>query len=357
MNLDPLFWLPFTYRQRCYLGLHAWRFDARLSYGHRTAFRAQKHRFLQCHGYPLDLASPRSFNEKIWYKKIFDRNPLIPVVADKLRVRDHVRSVLGNTVADQILIPLLHATRDPADIPFGDLPSDYIIKSNYGSGCNLIVSADRKPSRRAIIRTCQRWLCKAHGITNLEWAYQGNTRHVLIEKLLKDERSPFLYDYKFHMIHGRCAFIQVDIERGSNHSRRLYTPTWQPLNVQYRLPIGPVQKPPTDLDRLSWLAEQLSAGFDYIRIDLYSVAGKSYFGEMTNYPASGLGRFTPRSFDDELGSQWSLPRGGKHPAPSLPEPCHPLLADNHRSSCRHPSDAWQRFKAKHERQEPAATLL
>lgn len=115
-------------------------------------------------------------------------------------------------------------------------------------------------------------------------------------------------DYKFFVIYGEVAAIQVDTGRHAVHRRRVYFPDWSVTEVQLGPhELAPLQPPPPNLDRMIAIAAELGAEFDFIRIDLYNVNGEVYFGEVTPYPSGGLDRFIPSSFDTELGAKWKLP--------------------------------------------------
>ena len=147
-------------------------------------------------------------------------------------------------------------------------------------------------------------MARDYGLRKREWAYVNIKRKLIIEPLLRDADGQLPDDYKFHMIHGKCAFIQVDRERFRHHSRTLYDPDWSLLPVSYQYRQGEKVEKPDQLDYMLDLARRLSRPFDYIRVDLYEIDGKVYFGELTNYPESGHGTFDPVSFDFELGKKW-----------------------------------------------------
>lgn len=257
-------------------------------------------------GYRLNLKAPKSFNEKINWKKINDRNPLLPIVADKYLVRDYLRDVLGKETAEIILVPLLYVTNKSETIPFDDLPEEYIIKANHRSGSNIIIEKGTYINRKQIIRYCNDLLNKPYALLKHEWAYQNIDRKIIIEKLMRDNAGKLPKDYKFNMIHGKCELIQVVHDRFTNVTKSFYTKEWIPVEIRREGKQGPIQnKPPINLSEMLRIAQRLSEPFDYIRIDLYTIENMLYFGEMTHYPLSGLGPFLPNSFDFVLGAKWA----------------------------------------------------
>ena len=272
----------------------------------RLGYPLERRNFQKAHGYPLNLAAPRSFNEKICWKKIYDRNPLLPVLADKFAIRQHIVDVLGEDAAANLLIPLLHVTEDPETIDFDRLPDAFVVKSNHGSGHNVLVHDKGTIDRAGLMRTCRGWLKTQYGVRAHEWAYEHTPRKILVEAMLRDSTGQVPPDYKFSMIHGECAFIQVDSDRFGDFTRTLYDETWEKLDVAWKRKAGAPIPRPEKLPAMMELARRLAVGLDYIRIDFYVVDGAIFLGEMTNYPARGRGRFWPQSYDFELGSRWTV---------------------------------------------------
>jgi len=273
-------------------------------------YKLEKTRFYKKVGYQINLKNPKSYNEKIVWKKINDRNPLLPITADKYQVRSYLQEVLGEEKAKAILIPLLYVTDQPETIPFERLPSDFIVKPTHASGLNIIVE-NGNFDKKEIIKTCRRWLKTPYGLEKLEWAYQPIKRKIIIEKLLRDDDGNIPKDFKFYMFYGKCKSVHVSVhvifDRKDNHSRSYFNEKWNFLSVK-RLPspLGPKIKKPKHYKIMLELAEKLSKPFDYIRVDLYNSNGKIYFGEFTHYPASGTGKYEPRSFDFKLGKYWKI---------------------------------------------------
>jgi len=108
------------------------------------------------------------------------------------------------------------------------------------------------------------------------------------------------------MINGKCAFVQVDYDRYANFTRTLYDSEWNRIDAEWKRKRGKAIPRPPQLEKMLALAEKLSASLDYIRIDFYVQDERVFLGEMTNYPARGRGKFTPQSFDFELGKRWKL---------------------------------------------------
>ena len=268
-------------------------------------YKLEKIKFYKELGYQLNFKNPKSFNEKIIWKKINDRNPLLPVTADKYQVRSYLQEVLGEEKAEEICIPLLYVTDKPETIPFDKFPSSFIVKPNHASGRNIIVE-NGYFDKKEIIKTCRRWLNTPYGLEKLEWAYQPIKRKIIIEELLYDEDGNVPKRFKFHIFHGKCKLIRVFF--GKKHaSLSHFDEKWNFLPVKMStLPQEPKIRKPKNYKSMLSLAKKLAEPFDYIRVDLYNLNGKIYFGELTHYPNSGGSRFEPNSFDFELGKHWKI---------------------------------------------------
>lgn len=254
-------------------------------------------------GYTPNLRNPITFNEKITWRKLYDRDRFLPFVADKYKVREYVRERLKHFEGD-ILIPLLYETKNPSDIPFNDLPENYIVKANHGSGTNLIQTKRNHTPEEKIVRICKQWLSTSYGIDKHEWCYQNIERRVIIEELILDENGKPPADYKFHMADGECIFLQVDFDRSENHTRTLIGPgEWERIPATFKFSKGRMPRKPDNLETMKKIAQSLSQELPYARVDLYSVNEKVYFGEITNYPGSGMEQFKPVYYDHFFGKK------------------------------------------------------
>ena len=270
-------------------------------------YKLEKIKFHKKVGYQLNLNNPKSYNEKIVWKKINDRNPLLPITADKYKVRSYIKKALGGKKAKEILIPLLYVTDKPVTIPFESLPSTFIVKANHDSGSNIIVKNSHF-DKKEIIRTCRRWLRISYGLEKLEWMYQPIKRKIIIEKLLLDDDGHIPKRYNFQMFHGKCKSIHAIFSNKMNISSvSSFDEKWNFLSVKISgYPQGPKIEKPKNYEIMLELAEKLAEAFDHVRVDFYNLNGKIYFGELTHYTASGMGKFEPISFDFELGQHWKI---------------------------------------------------
>lgn len=272
-------------------------------------YKYEKYKFYKAQGYKLNLRNPKTFNEKIVYKKLNDDNPLIPIIVDKYEVRNYIKELIGEERANEILIPLLHVTNNPNDIPFNDLPDKFIVKSNHGSGQIMIITPENNKSKKEIINKCYEWLNEPYKNLERLWFVSKINRKILIEKLLIDSSGNIPKDYKFHVFNGKCELVHVIFDKYNNNSTKksFYDRKWNKLNVvKGRFEQGDEVDKPNNSERMFLLAEELGQEFDFIRVDLYEIDSKIYFGELTPYPSTGRAKFEPQTFDFELGSYLKL---------------------------------------------------
>lgn len=262
-------------------------------------------------GYPLDLNNPKTLNEKIQWLKINDRTPLHTKCADKYAVREYVSEKVGK----EYLIPIVFETKNPRDIIPENLPDfPIIIKANHDSSGGIIV---RDKSTVNWIKT-QNMLASFLDINYYyrfkEWQYKNIERRIIVEKLLTDDQGAIPFDYKFHCFHGKVEFIQLDLNRFTNHMRNMYDRNWTLLPFNWcnfidgkpKLENGGHVDKPKCLREMIIIAEKLSEAFKYVRIDLYEFNNRVYFGEVTFHPCSGAKVIHPEEWDYKFGEMIDL---------------------------------------------------
>jgi hypothetical protein len=256
----------------------------------------------------LCLFKPKTFNQKLHYKMIYDRRPLLVTFADKLQAREYVRQKIGG----EVLVNLLAVAGRPEEIRFELLPQRFVLKANHGSGFVRVVKNKLLEDESDLRRTCQQWLSKNYAELTGEWVYKSIPPKIMVESFLDGGHGEVAYDYKFFVFNGKVFMIQVDMDRYTCHRRDLFTTEWERLDVRYRLPnsIKPVPKP-AGLEMMMKIAGRLGEETDFVRVDLYEVGGQVFFGELTSFPLNGGTPFEPKEFDAVLGAQWRIEGYGK----------------------------------------------
>ena len=241
---------------------------------------------------------PVTFTEKVDWRVVHDRRPLIGRLGDKLAMREYAAGVCPGLPVPAVL----WTGTDVAELADVDLPGRWVLKPNHGT-MRVHIGTGR-PDVAELRRTTTGWLDEPLFRTRGEWVYSQARRLLLVEEFLGSGDPPA--DHKFLVFGGRVEVVQVDTGRFGEHRRRLYTRHWTPVDVREAVAPGPVTPPPASLPRMLEVAEALGADFDFVRVDLYDVGGEVWFGELTPYPGGGLDPFDPE-LDQRLGALWQLP--------------------------------------------------
>jgi len=249
--------------------------------------------YLWRHKRRLRLAAPTRFTEMVQVRKLYDRDPRLPLLADKLAVKQFVRDRLGS----QWVIPTLwHGSALPA-APAWEGP--FVVKARHGCRQSLYVRTGRE-DWQAIRHTAAGWMRRAYGAWLDEWLYRHIERGILVEPFIGvGDRLPV--DYKFYVFHGRVEFIQVHVDRESRHRWMLFDRAGKRVSAPSR---DPDPAMPARLARIIEAAEALGRGLDFVRADFYAESGRPRFGELTFYPGSGLDPFDRPALDLEMGRIW-----------------------------------------------------
>jgi hypothetical protein len=251
-----------------------------------------------------NLIKPKTFNEKVLHRMLFDRRRVLTQLADKAAVRSYVEARLG----PQILPRLYYLTTRPETIPFEELPERFVVKPTHGSGWVQIVADKSALDCARLIEVCTKWVNQSFYEISREWPYKHIEPRILVEEFIDDGTGNAPIDYKLFVFGGTVEMIQVDLGRFTDHKRRLYSPTWEklPVLLQFDDVTGDVPRP-MHLTEMVAAAETLGRDLDFIRADFYDASGRLYFGELTTTPEGGRGRFRPKEFDLYLGGRWQLP--------------------------------------------------
>lgn len=256
-------------------------------------------------GKRLDLKNPLTFNEKLQWLKLYDRKPEYSIYVDKFEVRKYITGTIG----EDFLIPLIGVYKSVDDILWNELPKRFVIKCTHGSGSNIICWDKDNLNIKKAKKKLNKWMKKSWYWFGREWPYKAVKPRIIIEEYMTDETGIQLKDYKIFCFNGEPKLIQVDFDRFIDHKRNLYTIDWEYINARIAYPncANILIPKPKSLDKMLDIARKLSKNIPHVRVDLYSVEDKIYFGEMTFFHGSGFEQFEPESFARKMGEWIKLP--------------------------------------------------
>ena len=264
-------------------------------------------------GHRLDLNHPKTFTEKIQWLKLYNRRPEYTLMVDKYAVKKYVADIIG----EKYIIPTLSVWDKPEDIDWDALPNEFVLKTTHGGGSGgVVICKDKKTfDRNKAILTLRDSMNSDIYRSLREWPYKDVKKRVLAEKYMapKDMVNNPIYDlsdYKFFCFNGEPKYCQVIRDRHSKESIDFYDMNWRHqefvgLNPIASNGINPVPRPLL-LDDMICICHKLSENMKFVRIDMYVIDNRIYFGEITFYPASGMGLFNPDKWNEELGNLISL---------------------------------------------------
>ena len=258
-------------------------------------------------GKKLDLENPKEFNEKIQWLKLNYRPSILNQLVDKFEVKKYISAKIGSAYLNSTLGIYKHFD----DIDFDKLPQKFILKATHACRNNLIVYDKNELDKTEVKKLITKWLNRNYySRSNLEWAYKDVQPRIIAEPLLTDNKNEVLNDYKFFCFNGEPKFLQLDIGRGINHSRSYYDMNWSKLSfgdLLQKTHMGEVEEP-KNLKEMIRLARILAKPFPFVRVDFYSIKGKTIFGEMTFYPGDIKKEFTPSPYNKIIGDYLNLPK-------------------------------------------------
>jgi hypothetical protein len=262
--------------------------------------------YLKHFGKFADLKNPKSFNEKLQWLKLHERNKEYSTLVDKYRVKKYVADIIG----EEYIIPTLGVWKYPKDIEFDKLPNQFVLKWNHDSGSVIICKDKNTFNATAAVKKLSKRINYNGFNFGREWPYKYVKPCIIAEQYLNDKtddsnNEDSIYDYKFFCFNGKVKFYKIDFDRFIDHHANYYSPKGKLLPFgESALPPKPEKKLdiPRNINKMIILAEKLSKNYPFVRIDFYNVCGHIYFGEITFYPGSGFSKITPESYDVKIGS-------------------------------------------------------
>lgn len=263
-------------------------------------------RFRLIFGRDLNWENPIDLNEKINWLKLYSDTQIWTELSDKYKVRDYIKS----KGLEDILVPLYAKWDTPEDVDFSILPDSFVIKANHGSGDAIIVKDKTMVDEVEVKKAMGKAISQKFGYREGEPHYLKIKPCIIAEKLLEQNNDAWttsIVDYKIWCFSGKPAYIWACYSRSKEgvyvetHDLNWgYHPEKSVFTHHYKDGKGIVPKPKC-LKKMIDVATILSSGFPQVRVDLYEIDGKVYFGELTFTSNGGYNDFYTQDFLNELG--------------------------------------------------------
>ena len=256
-------------------------------------------RYYRRFGRTLSLRHPQRFSEKVTWRILYDRRPMLLGTCDKLQMKEHALA----TAPDLVRVPRTYwQGTDVSELAGVDLPARWVLKPNHRSG--LVLFGEGRADVDDLRERTRGWTESVHWQVTREWAYSDAAPVMVVEEFLGTGDPPA--DYKVFVFDGVPRMVQVHTSRFGEHQSRQYTPDWEPIAWNAGYSAGPDQPRPERLADMLRAASAMAEGFDMLRVDFYEIDGVLWFGELTPYPGAGLILWDP-PLDEAMGSWWTLP--------------------------------------------------
>ena len=252
-----------------------------------------------------DLDNPTTYNEKLQWLKLHDIHREYTQLVDKYECKEVVRRLIG----DEYIIPTLAVYDSLDEIDFDKLPNQFVLKTTHDSGGVVVCPDKTKLDRKAARRKLEKSLRHNFFYEHREYPYKDVKPRIIAEKYMVDESGTELKDYKFFCFDGKCKMLFIATDRNTGDVKfDFYDPDFNHLPFVQGHPWTTKEiKKPEGFDKMIALAEELSKGFRHVRVDLYDINGKIYFGELTFFHFSGNVPFEPEIWDYKIGEWLKLP--------------------------------------------------
>ena len=260
-------------------------------------------------GYDFDLSNPVTFTEKVQWYKIYYDNGYLEKVVDKAFLKDYIKEKLG----DGYTIPMYNVYSSVKELltDWDNLPEEFVLKSTVQSDGRFI-EVIRKKSEvniEELKAEVKKWFNPYNTLVNSFCrAYYRAQPRVLAEQYMSQFNDQ-LYDYKFFCFNGQieCVYVAMDHFMEDDYPITFYDLDWNKLDVQYgEHKVGDAPKP-AHFEEMKEIAQKLSQGIPFIRVDFFDTDDRLYMAELTFYPGGGMTPYYPISFNQKLGDLFILP--------------------------------------------------
>jgi len=262
-------------------------------------------------GKTIDFNNPKTFTQKIQWLKLYNNSPICTKMVDKYEVREIIKEKIG----EEYLIPLYGVWEDFNEINFETLPNEFVLKTTHDSGSIVICKDKSKLDFNAARKILNSSLKKNYFWKTREYPYRDVKPRIIAEKLMSNEDGSDLSDYKFLCFNGKPEVLFFASQRFNNRNEPAKFDFYDmelnhlPFRSKGHKNSEQILKNINSFSKMKYLSEKLSNGFPHLRVDLYLINGRIYFGELTFHHDSGIVPFIPKEWDERLGNMIRLDKG------------------------------------------------
>ena len=259
-------------------------------------------------GKKLNLENPQTFNEKLQWLKLYDRNPKYTQMVDKYEAKEYAKKIIG----EKYIIKTLGIYNTYDEINFDILPDKFVIKPTHTSGDVYLCKNKSQINHKELKHKIRKWLKRDYYKIHREWPYKNVKPRIIIEEYIEDKKSKNLKDYKFFVFNGKFVYSFVCSDRANSVKFTFFDKNGKFMDfTQDECPNDPNVSKPKKYDKMIELAEKLAKDIPEVRVDFYERDNDIYFGELTFFDSAGFGKFEPEEWDLKIGNMLVLPQKEK----------------------------------------------
>ena len=251
-----------------------------------------------------NLNSPKTYNEKLQWLKLHCKDEKYTLLVDKYESKLLVKNLVGGGY----IIPTLGVWDSFNEIDFDTLHNQFVCKQTHDSG-GVVIFKDKKTFDKETARKkLQKSLKHNFFYEHREYPYKNVKPRIIAEKFMVDESGTELKDYKFFCFDGEVKMLFVATDRPFDTRFDFFDTDFNHLPFKQGHPLATKEiKKPRGFEEMKRVATVLSKGMPHVRVDLYDINGKIYFGELTFFHFSGNVPFEPEEWDYKVGEWLRLP--------------------------------------------------
>jgi hypothetical protein len=247
----------------------------------------------------LNFENPSTYTQKIQWLKLHNTDAQFSMLVDKYAVKNYIKQIIG----EQYVIPLLGVWNNYDEIDFNALPDQFVLKTNHDSGTVIVCTDKSKLNHDSARKKLNKALSVNYFYKSREYPYKNIKPRIIAEEYIHDSDQGELTDYKIFCFHGEPYYLQITSNNGVHKYMNYFDTKFQPIHLSTGLPVNPHGiEEPENIDKMLEIARLLSKNIIHVRVDMYNIGGKIYFGEYTFHNSGGIIKFNPQYWDEVWGN-------------------------------------------------------